>query len=315
MVKERTCKNKVEIWLPIKHYKGIYEVSNLGNVRSLDRIVESITGFRKLKGKTLKQNETNEGYVNVSLNNKGKTIKAVSTIVAEAFIGIKSKGYEVKHKDNDLSNNALSNLKYVKRKIKDYQVKSKEIKTNKLEWLTQDYLKSRVTYSKKTGIFTWKNHPDSPKWWNTRFSGKKAGNKLSNGYIHIYLKDTPILAHRLAWLYVKGKNCKYIIDHEDHNPSNNKWANLREAPGSGNSQNSLKNTANTSGFKGVVKHKNKWKAQLYILNKVKYIGVYQTKEEAHKAYMKHAKKHFGKFAHSGDAGEKWAKKERAKLDD
>ena len=56
-----------EEWRPIEGYEGFYEVSNLGQVRSLDRVVEDSRGERKLKGKLLKQLQKNAGYYGVGL--------------------------------------------------------------------------------------------------------------------------------------------------------------------------------------------------------------------------------------------------------
>lgn len=58
-----------EIWKPITDYEGLYEISNLGNVRSVDRIVassKSVNGVN-LKGKLLKLSDRGNGYLFVRL--------------------------------------------------------------------------------------------------------------------------------------------------------------------------------------------------------------------------------------------------------
>lgn len=94
----------IEKWRSIKGYKALYEVSNLGNVRSLPR-------FTTL-GRVLKQNRS-RFYKSVCLSkkNKFKTF-TVHRLVAEAFIiNPKNKLY-VNHKDGNKYNNQLKNLEW-----------------------------------------------------------------------------------------------------------------------------------------------------------------------------------------------------------
>ena len=104
-----------EIWKEIEGYEGLYEVSNFGNVRSLDRLVE-YTGKRsgtlsKMKGKPLKPYGDGRGYLKVKL---GRTRSvSVHRLVAEAFIP-KVKGKDIiNHIDNNRINNIVSNLEWV----------------------------------------------------------------------------------------------------------------------------------------------------------------------------------------------------------
>ena len=61
---------KTEIWKPINGYEGLYEVSNLGNVRSLDRYIETEKGKCFRKGRMRKSFISNAGYKIVSLCSK-----------------------------------------------------------------------------------------------------------------------------------------------------------------------------------------------------------------------------------------------------
>jgi hypothetical protein len=54
--------------------------------------------------------------------------------------------------------------------------------------------------------------------------------------------------------------------------------------------------SNTSGFKGAVKSKNRWRAQITHDQKVIYLGLFKTKEEAHEAYLQAAQRLQGEFA-------------------
>ena len=104
-----------ELWQPIDGYLGLYEVSNLGRVRSLDRVLAKrgragAMTTQHLKGKKLKSARATHGYLTVSLwkKNKGQT-HCVHVLVANAFIG-DSANADVNHKDGDKLNNAASNL-------------------------------------------------------------------------------------------------------------------------------------------------------------------------------------------------------------
>lgn len=106
----------MEVWKPIKGYEGSYEVSNLGNVRSLDRYAysERWKGNRLIKGHILKPSKTTNGYLRLELTNKeGKGKKyMVHILVAEAFILNPNKYEQINHKDENKSNNDVSNLEW-----------------------------------------------------------------------------------------------------------------------------------------------------------------------------------------------------------
>jgi len=107
----------METWKPIAGYENLYEVSDFGNVRSLDRRIPAkikhVTS-RVIKGCVLVKNKKKTGYFTVDLC-KDSTVKTtnVHRIVAETFIPkVAGKRY-VNHKDGNKENNNVSNLEWV----------------------------------------------------------------------------------------------------------------------------------------------------------------------------------------------------------
>jgi DNA-binding XRE family transcriptional regulator len=103
----------LEEWRPIEGHEGFYEVSNLGRVRSLDRVVETSTGKRKHKGKLLKQARTASGYPIVCLRKEGKQLNQyVHRLVAVAFLGQPPEGHVVCHGPKGQQCNKVTNLSW-----------------------------------------------------------------------------------------------------------------------------------------------------------------------------------------------------------
>lgn len=103
-----------ERWEPIAGHEGMYEVSDLGNVRSLDRIITYSDGrVYKTPGRMLRPGVSKVGYKVVSLSRNGKPkIHYVHRLVLEAFTGPAPVGQECRHMDGDAMNNAHSNLQW-----------------------------------------------------------------------------------------------------------------------------------------------------------------------------------------------------------
>ena len=107
----------IEEWRPIEGYEGLYEVSNTGRVRSVDRYVKYSNGQIHLhKGKVLSPVKSNLGYLLVSLccNGKYKSI-SVHRLIAQAFIENPDNLPEINHKDEDKTNNSVDNLEWCDR--------------------------------------------------------------------------------------------------------------------------------------------------------------------------------------------------------
>jgi len=105
-----------EIWKDIPGYEGYYQVSNLGRVRSLDRVVNGRWGNTRFKGRVLKPFTSKNDYPQVDLwrDGRGGSMK-VHKLVAMAFLNHKPCGYKevVDHIDNDKTNNSLDNLQLI----------------------------------------------------------------------------------------------------------------------------------------------------------------------------------------------------------
>lgn len=141
-----------EVWRDIKDYEGLYQVSNLGRVKSLERYVKFNDGrITHYKEHILKQGKGTKGYLMVVLhkNGVGKTLK-VHRLVAMAFPDLvdwteeaKGKPFEilqVNHKDELVTNNCVDNL----------------------EWCTNDYNTHYGThYERISNSLT--NHPKKSK--------------------------------------------------------------------------------------------------------------------------------------------------------
>jgi len=103
-----------EIWKPIVSYESYYEVSNLGNIKALSRIVPTSKGVRKTNERIKKQVLNKSGYKYITLNvNKKVSTFSVHRLVAKAFIDNPSNKTEVNHIDGNKANNKKSNLEWV----------------------------------------------------------------------------------------------------------------------------------------------------------------------------------------------------------
>lgn len=123
-----------EVWKDIEGYEGIYQVSNLGNVRSLEKKVYNRTN----KGKNLKMFDNGHGYLQVILQkNKNKKSFKVHRLVANAFLDNPNNLPQVNHKDCNRKNNNVDNLefcscdyniKYASENSLEYQKRRKIVK-------------------------------------------------------------------------------------------------------------------------------------------------------------------------------------------
>jgi hypothetical protein len=103
-----------ENWKDVVGFENLYEVSNLGNVRSLDRYVSGkLNSKRFQKGKNMTIQKTPKGYYSIILHKNGMAYQMlVHRLVAIAFIENKSNKDQVNHLDLNKSNNNMNNLEW-----------------------------------------------------------------------------------------------------------------------------------------------------------------------------------------------------------
>lgn len=142
-----------EIWKDIQGYEGFYQISNLGNVKSLERVIDKGNGIlQHRKERIMNKRESVDGYyvAKLNVNKKSKSI-AIHILVARHFIDNPNNYPEVNHKDCNRKNNQVDNL----------------------EWCTHQ---QNVEYSKQLGHYKTKSGCDNPNYKNDTLKIKYKNN-------------------------------------------------------------------------------------------------------------------------------------------
>lgn len=148
---------------------------------------------------------------------------------------------------------------------------------------TPEVLRFALDYDPTTGALIWTES-------RGRVSkGTEAGSIQDKGgkkYLSVQIDGRRISAHRVAWAHFHGAWPLGEIDHIDGDGRNNRIANLRQVTSAENKQNlrSAKSHS-TTGLLGAYRWRTKFKAQIVIDGKCKHVGTFETKEEAHAAYV------------------------------
>lgn len=146
--------------------------------------------------------------------------------------------------------------------------------------VTQERLKELFDYDPETGNLIWKVARSNVK------VGDVAGGAIDKrGYWHIGVDGRLYKAHRLVWLWHHGKWPDHQIDHIDRDPANNRIENLRDVSNVVNQLN-RRDRSNKTGFAGVFKRRNKFRAQLCVFGKDVRLGTFDTPEEAHHVFKR-----------------------------
>ena len=163
--------NQKEVWKDVKNYVGYYQVSNLGRVKSLERIIIRSNGSElPIKSKLLSVCVCKRGYRFVSLRKPRKKMitKRVHQLIAESFLNHTPCGHKlvVDHIDNDKANNNLSNLQVISHR----ENSSKDIKN---------------CSSKYTGVY-----------WNKKDNKWKVSIRINGRKKHLGMFNDELEAHK-----------------------------------------------------------------------------------------------------------------------
>ena len=160
------------IWKDILGYEELYQGSNLGKIRSLDRWKDSGTGGYIQKGRILKPCKTKDGYLQVCLCKDGKKkLFSVHRLVWEAFNGEIPEGMEVNHIDEDKTDNRLDNMNLLSHKANsDWGTRNKKIS----EKMTNGKLSKRVYQYTLDGVLV-------KIWSSTQECGRNGFNQANVG--------------------------------------------------------------------------------------------------------------------------------------
>ena len=142
-----------EIWKDIQGYEGFYQISNLGNVKSLERVIDKGNGIlQHRKERIMNKRESVDGYyiAKLNVNKKSKSI-AIHILVARHFLDNPNNYPEVDHKDCNRKNNQVDNL----------------------EWCTHQ---QNVEHSKQLGHYKTKSGCDNPNYKNDTLKIKYKNN-------------------------------------------------------------------------------------------------------------------------------------------
>lgn len=136
---------------------------------------------------------------------------------------------------------------------------------------------------------------------NARYMGGPIGTvRRSDGYRKIGFGGVQYEAGPLAWWFATGSMPERGIDHKNHLPDDNRFANLRPAT---KSQNAGNMRHKDGRYRGITRHGSKgWKAQITKDYRCHYIGTFKSPELAAAAYDKKAAELFGEFANLNFGG-------------
>lgn len=155
--------------------------------------------------------------------------------------------------------------------------------------LTLEVLRARLNYDPETGVFRW-----SARHAICLAAGDVAGSiNAKTRYREIKLAYRSYLAHRLAWFHVHGELPRGQIDHINGNRDDNRIANLRDVSASQNMLNRHKVQANAIGYPGLYMKRGRYGARVMVDGRFRYLGTYDTPEQAHAVYQQHKAIHSG----------------------
>lgn len=138
-----------------------------------------------------------------------------------------------------------------------------------------------LVYCPETGVLTWRVTTGA-----RGMAGAKAGSVRADGYRAVKVRGRLYKAARVAWFCMTGAWPAEEIDHINGDRDDNRWGNLREVSRAVNMQNIRRaQKRSVLGVLGVSRHRRKYRACIKKDGKSTYLGLYETAELAHAAYV------------------------------
>lgn len=156
--------------------------------------------------------------------------------------------------------------------------------TRKHPRVSPEEIRRLLAYDPETGVLTWTARHSI----RIKHAGAVAGTIDRLGYVLISIKYRRVRGHTLAWVIQTGAYPENEIDHINGVRSDNRWANLREADRCINMQNLQGPKRDSkSGLLGAIAHSDgkHYTAEIRTNHKRRYLGCFDTPEQAHAAYM------------------------------
>lgn len=170
-----------------------------------------------------------------------------------------------------------------------------------------DYLHQCFHYDPEKGELRWRERPREHftssrihALWNKRWAGKPVGSPTPKGYLHTSLDSRKVYVSRIIYKLHYGEDPEWM-DHKDGNRTNNRAENLRSVSMLQNNRNMLKRPGK-SGYIGAAPrrglvHGKPFRASIRGPDgKRRYLGVFDTAEKAHAAYVAAANEIFGEHS-------------------
>lgn len=102
-----------ETWAAVVGWEGLYEVSDRGRVRGLDRIIQRGNSSMRIPGRMKVAQANHDGRLRVHLQRAGSSVKLqVHRLVLQAFVGPCPPGMECRHLNGDEQDNRVENLRW-----------------------------------------------------------------------------------------------------------------------------------------------------------------------------------------------------------
>lgn len=152
----------------------------------------------------------------------------------------------------------------------------------------QAVLRELLSYDPETGILRWRERARhwfacNRSWrrWNNKHAGEVAISSLNGGYLTGRLLGQSCRAQRVAWKWMTGDEPE-VIDHQNGNRADNRWANLRGTDSLGNRLNARKYVTNKTGQMGVNQRARdgRWVATIKYARRPIFLGAFDAFSDA-----------------------------------